>query len=205
MDLININSRRFLHGAAATQALSALNDQVMGLVTPAKKWREALIGTGWYGKSDLFRLIQVALVEVVALCNVDKNQLTAAANLVSQRQKSGKTPRPYGDYKKLLAENKLDIVLIGSPDDWHALQAIDALKSGAHVYVQKPIGVDVMEGEAMQTGPLIVCDPVKREVVGDPEANRLVTPLPQPLTTSGSKNGITSARLISQHLNLISC
>ena len=174
MDLINTNRRSFLHGATATQALSALNGQVMDLVTPAKTWREALIGTGWYGKSDLFRLIQVAPVEMVALCDVDKNQLTATGNLVSQRQKSGKTPRLYGDYKKLLVENKLDIVLIGSPDDWHALQAIDALKSGAHVYVQKPISADVMEGEAMQTGPPIVYNPVKREIAADPEANRLL-------------------------------
>ncbi len=52
----------------------------------------ALIGTGWYGKSDLFRLIQVADVEVVALCDVDKNLLTAAGELVSQRQKSKKYP-----------------------------------------------------------------------------------------------------------------
>jgi len=68
---------------------------------------------------------------------------------VSQRQKSGKTPKLYSDYRKMLAENKLDIVLIGTPDHWHALQTIDAIKSGANVYVQKPISVDVMEGEAM--------------------------------------------------------
>jgi predicted dehydrogenase len=49
----------------------------------------------------------------------------------------------------MLAENKLDIVLIGSPDHWHALQAIEAIKSGAHVYLQKPISVDVIEGEAI--------------------------------------------------------
>ncbi len=49
----------------------------------------------------------------------------------------------------MLAENKLDIVVIGTPGHWHALQTIDALKAGAHVYVQKPISVDVMEGEAM--------------------------------------------------------
>src|SRR5690606_6241556 len=55
----------------------------------------------------------------------------------------------YGDYRKLLAEQKPEIVLIGSPDHWHALQAIDSIKAGAHVYVQKPISVDVMEGEAM--------------------------------------------------------
>jgi predicted dehydrogenase len=75
--------------------------------------------------------------------------LQGAAKLVSQRQKSRKTPRLYGDYRKMLADNKLDIVLIGTPDHWHALQMIDAVKAGAHVYVQKPISVDVAEGEAM--------------------------------------------------------
>ena len=121
----------------------------MDFIAPPKVMRVGLIGTGWYGKSDLLRLIQVSPVEVIALCDVDKNMLANAAKLVSQRQKSGKTPKLYGDYRKMLAENQLDIVLIGTPDHWHALQTIDAIKSGAHVYVQKPISVDVMEGEAM--------------------------------------------------------
>jgi predicted dehydrogenase len=108
-----------------------------------------LIGTGWYGKSDLFRLIQVAPVNVVALCDADNQLLTEAGAMVAQRQKSGAVPKLYRDYRKLLAENELDIVLIGTPDHWHALQCIDALKAGANVYVQKPISVDVLEGEAM--------------------------------------------------------
>ena len=150
MNTFNINRRHFLKGATASLALSArwvLREWTLSI--PQKHFGSALIGTGWYGKSDLFRLIQVAPVEVVALCDVDKNMLKSAATLVSQRQKSGKTPRLYGDYRKLLSENELDIVLIGSPDHWHALQMIDAVKAGAHVYVQKPISVDVMEGEAM--------------------------------------------------------
>ncbi|RCR69749.1 Gfo/Idh/MocA family protein [Larkinella punicea] len=149
MDLFNINRRRFLQGATASLALSTLGAYGMDVLHQGKTWRVALIGTGWYGKSDLFRLIQVAPVEVIALCDVDKNQLAAAGKLVSQRQKSGKTPKLYGDYRKLLAENELDIVLVGTPDHWHSLQMIDAVKAGAHVYVQKPISVDVMEGEAM--------------------------------------------------------
>ena len=96
--------------------------------------------------------MQVAPVEVMALCDVDKNMLGAAADLVTKRSKSGKTPRLYGDYRKLLSENELDIVLIGTPDHWHALQMIDAVKSGAHVYVQKPISVDVMEGQQSSPG-----------------------------------------------------
>ncbi len=145
----NINRRHFLKGATASLVLGAFGAEGMDFLHLQKTWRVALIGAGWYGKSDLFKLIQVAPVEVVALCDVDKNQLNEAGQLVSQRQKSKKVPRLYNNYQKLLAENELDIVLIGSPDHWHALQTIDAIKAGANVYVQKPISVDVMEGEAM--------------------------------------------------------
>ncbi len=149
MNTFNINRRQFLKGATATLALSTFGAQAMDILNPLKTWRVGLIGSGWYGKSDLLRLIQVASVDVVALCDVDKNMLTEAGALVSKRQKSGKTPRLYTDYQKMLAENQFDIVLIGSPDHWHCLQAIDSLKAGAHIYLQKPISVDVMEGEAI--------------------------------------------------------
>lgn len=144
-----LHRRKFLQGASAALALAALPGSGKGFLRPARTWRVALIGTGWYGKSDLFRLMQVATVEVVALCDVDRHQLEEAARMVGQRQKVGKAPRLYNDYRNMLAENSLDIVLIGTPDHWHALTAIDAIKAGAHVYVQKPISVDVIEGEAM--------------------------------------------------------
>ena len=149
MNLFNINRRHFLKGASASLALSTFGAYGLDLVNPAKPLRVGLIGAGWYGKSDLFRLMQVVPVEVVALCDPDRNMLTQAGQLVAARQKSRKTPRLYGNYQKLLAENQLDIVLIGSPDHWHPLQMVDAVKSGANVYVQKPISVDVLEGEAM--------------------------------------------------------
>lgn len=116
-----------------------------------KTYRVGLIGSGWYGKVDLFRLLAVARdeVEVVALCDVDKNMLAEAAKLTAMRQKSGKEPKLYGDYRELLAEQELDIAFVGTPDHWHALPMIEACKSGADVYVQKPISVDVIEGEAM--------------------------------------------------------
>jgi predicted dehydrogenase len=145
----HINRRHFLKGATASLALTALGANAMDIINPAKPLKVGLIGSGWYGKSDLFKLMQVVPVEVVALCDVDKNTLSGAIDLVKQRQKSGKAPKGYGDYRKMLSENKMDIVLIGSPDHWHALQAIEALKSGAHVYLQKPISLDVMEGEAI--------------------------------------------------------
>lgn len=146
---MNSSRRDFIKTAAATLAFSAISSPALSWFDQSKTWRVGLIGTGWYGKSDLFKLIQVAPVNVVGLCDVDKNLLKEAGTLVSQRQKSGKTPTLYGDYRKMLSENQFDIVLIGSPDHWHALQAIEAMKSGANVYLQKPISVDVMEGEAL--------------------------------------------------------
>ena len=111
--------------------------------------RVGLIGTGWYGKVDLLRLIQVAPVHVVSMCDVDSRMLDEAADIVAQRQASGERPRTYGDYREMLAERDLDIVIVGTPDHWHALPAIEAMQAGADVFVQKPISVDIIEGQAM--------------------------------------------------------
>jgi len=149
MNQSSIHRRQFIRNTSAALALAALRPGKLNFLSDAPTRRVALIGTGWYGKSDLFRLIQVAPVDVVALCDPDKHQLDKAADLVSQRQQSHKKPALYGDYKKLLSEQKPEIVLVGTPDHWHALITIEAIKSGAHVYVQKPISTDVIEGEAM--------------------------------------------------------
>jgi len=144
-----INRRNFLKGSSAVLALAALRANGMEFLHQPAPRRVALIGTGWYGKSDLFRLMQVAPVEIVAMCDADKHQLDKAADMVLQRAPGQKRPQLYGDYRNLLNEQKPEIVLIGTPDHWHALQTIASLKAGAHVYVQKPISTDVLEGEAM--------------------------------------------------------
>ena len=143
-----MNRRQFVATSASAMALAMAPRFAVAEPTEQKK-RVGLIGCGWYGKCDLFRLIQVAPVEVVSLCDVDKNMLAEAADLVSQRQASKKKPRTYGDYRELLKEKDLDIVLIGTPDHWHALPMIAAVEAGADVYVQKPISVDIVEGQAM--------------------------------------------------------
>jgi predicted dehydrogenase len=141
-----MDRRDFLHAGAAGLALSAAS---VAAAFADKPPRVGLIGTGWYGKCDLWRLIQVAPVEVVSLCDVDQKLLAGAAEIAAQRQASKKTPRTYTDYRKMLAEKDLDIVLIATPDHWHALPMIAAVEAGADVYVQKPISVDVVEGQAM--------------------------------------------------------
>lgn len=112
-------------------------------------WRVGVIGTGWFGKNDLYRLSQVTPIEIVSLCDVDQHMLEEACEQAVPWHPSGRTPGKYQDYHTMLAQEDLDIVIIGTPDHWHALQTIEALKNGSHVYVEKPISVDVMEGEAM--------------------------------------------------------
>ena len=145
---VPMNRRKFLQtGATAALALSALPHYAADFGDMKK--RVGLIGCGWYGKCDLFRLIQVAPVEVVSLCDVDKRMLAEAADMVATRQVSKKKPRTHGDYHDMLKEKDLDLVLIETPDHWHALPMIEACQAGIDVWVQKPISVDIVEGQAM--------------------------------------------------------
>jgi predicted dehydrogenase len=144
-----MDRRDFLQtGAAAGLALSAAGYHI-GAAQDPKRPRVGLIGCGWYGKCDLFRLIQVAPVQVVSLCDVDRKLLAQAAELTATRQVSKRRPQTFGDYRKMLAQKDLDIVLIATPDHWHALPMIAAVEAGADVWVQKPISVDIVEGQAM--------------------------------------------------------
>lgn len=141
--------RNFLKKSAALLALTSLGTLSTGFIGNKNPLRVAVIGTGWYGKSDLFRLLQIASCEVVALCDVDRKQLEEAARLLEQRYPHSNAPQLYKDYRELLKNHTLDITIIGTPDHWHALQTIAALEAGSHVYVQKPVSVDVLEGEAV--------------------------------------------------------
>ena len=141
--------RQFLRSTGSAAVGLASLRQLDALLADARAPRVGLVGCGWYGKSALFRLIQVAPVEVVSLCDVDRSVLESASQLVASRQASKAVPRLYGDYRKLLAERDLDLAIVSTPDHWHALPMIEAVKAGADVYVEKPISVDVVEGQAM--------------------------------------------------------
>ncbi len=142
--------REFLQASGVGLAAMALT-RVPGFAAELadQKKRVGLIGSGWYGKIDLLRLIQVAPVEVVSLCDVDRRAWPKRPTSWPSRQLSKKKPRTYSDYREMLKEKDLDIVLIATPDHWHALPMIAAVQAGADVYVQKPIGVDVVECQAM--------------------------------------------------------
>jgi len=114
----------------------------------AKRYRTALIGSGWWGMNILTcGAIESGECEVVALCDVDENQLNAAIKKVQELTRD--QPRRYKDYRELLAREKPEIVIVATPDHWHALPTIAALEAGAHVYVEKPISHTILEGRAM--------------------------------------------------------
>src|SRR3954453_14617696 len=129
----DMHRRGFLQAGAAGLAWSAAAAARAGEFQGQEPKRVGLIGCGWYGKCDLFRLIQVAPVEVVSLCDVDRAMLGQAAEVVAARQASKKAPRTYKDYREMLREKDLDIVLVATPDHWHALAMIAPVESGAVV------------------------------------------------------------------------
>src|ERR1043166_1342668 len=95
-----MNRRKFLQtSGAAAVALSTFSNYAADFADQKK--RVGLIGTGWYGKIDLLRLIQIAPVEVVSLCDVDSKMLAEAADIVASRQLSKKKPRTYRDYRDM--------------------------------------------------------------------------------------------------------
>jgi predicted dehydrogenase len=141
--------RSFLAASAAAATVVATQSNSAQADEKRRPRRVALIGCGWYGKCDLLQLINIEPVEVVSLCDVDQKLLDECADLIASRQKSGNRPETFANYEDLLAKKNMDIVLVDTPDHWHALPMIAAVEAGADVYVQKPTGVDTLESKAM--------------------------------------------------------
>lgn len=140
--------RDFLKTSAAVAALNTLSPLAYAR-NVRKPRRVGVIGPGWYGKCDVLQLMNIEPIEVVTLCDPDSNMVNEAADLMATRQQSGNRPKVFGDYRKMLASEQHDIILVDSPDHWHALQMIAAVEAGADVYCQKPTGCDVLESKAM--------------------------------------------------------
>ncbi len=138
--------RRFLRQAAmAGTAFAAA--PFLRAADPTRRFRTVLIGCGWWGKNILREAIASKRVQVVGLCDVDTATREVAAEQVNDL--NGDRPKTYNDYRELLEKEKPEIVIIATPDHWHALQTIAAARAGAHVFVEKPTGHTVNESRAM--------------------------------------------------------
>ncbi|KAA9349566.1 Gfo/Idh/MocA family protein [Larkinella humicola] len=132
-----------------TSALAGAAVVTRPLITLAQQstYRTALVGAGWWGNNILRCAMQSGQSKLVALCDVDQRQLTKTAEEFSKL--TSDKPKIYRDFREMLSREKPEIVIVATPDHWHPLIAIEAMKQGAHVYVEKPIGHTINEGRAM--------------------------------------------------------
>ena len=130
-----LSSRRgFLSSSLAAGAASAV------LAAPAvhaqeknKKYRTAIVGTGWWGMNILGEAVASDQCEVVAMCDVDESQLKGAVEKLSG--KTSDQPKRYADFRDMLDKEKPEICIVATPDHWHPLITNAAVKAGANVYV----------------------------------------------------------------------
>src|SRR5208337_1530355 len=143
----SITRRHFLHGAATGAAALSQFPALLQAADPDARLKLGLIGCGWYGMVDLKAALKVGGVDVVALCDVDREHLDSSADEVEKLQ--GRRPRSFKLYEELLQTPGLEAVIIATPPHWHALQLIAALERGMDVYCEKPLSYDIREGRAM--------------------------------------------------------
>ena len=135
--------RHFLQTSTAVAAFNA----VPLLAAPDRKYRTALIGAGWWGMNILREAIAHRRCQVVGVCDVSEQTREVSAEEVADL--NGDQPRKYNDYRQMLVREKPEIVIIATPDHWHALPAIEALAKGAHVFLEKPTAHTVQESRAI--------------------------------------------------------
>jgi predicted dehydrogenase len=147
-----INRRQFLVKSSQTAALATC---LGGLVIPfgsraasaSEKVRVGVIGCGGMGKGDLATFFLNPEVECTMVCDVDDRQIAEAVKMV--QEKRGNTPATAKDFRRVLDSKDVDVLLIATPDHWHALPTVFGCQAGKDIYVEKPIAKSIAEGRAM--------------------------------------------------------
>ena len=141
-------SRRSVLTAGATAA-AAMTRTTRAQNGANDKLTVALVGCGGQGRYDTRSILEVGGNGTVlaAICDVDQQRLDDTTGEMTQ--KFGQTPEQYKDYRKLLDRKDIDIVVVGTPDHWHAAVEILACQTGKDVYVEKPCSHTIHEGKQM--------------------------------------------------------
>jgi predicted dehydrogenase len=153
---MNPSRRLFIRNSAALTTgfgiLSGLPEEAFALVrkriSPNDKIGVGAIGINGMGWSDLNAMLKANPDTVcTAICDVDASVLSKRAGELEKT--FSMKPAQYGDYRKLLNDKNVDIVIIGTPDHWHCLLAVEACAAGKDVYVEKPLGNSIAECRSM--------------------------------------------------------
>jgi predicted dehydrogenase len=147
---MTISRRRFVTTAAAglvgaEAGLRAQGDAQSGGRRPAATDRitVALIGCGGMGKSNLRDFMRMKDVQVAAVCDVWDHNLGTAAKI------AGDGVKQFSDFRRVIDMKDVDVVIVSTPDHWHAIPTIAALDAGKDVYVEKPLAHNIYEGRKM--------------------------------------------------------
>jgi predicted dehydrogenase len=152
-----IARRKFLQRSATlaggSLVLSALDNKTFSIfrnrISPTNQVNIGAIGINGMGWSNVNAALKVPGVNLVALCDVDKNVLDRRMGDLSKMGADVSKIKTYGDYRKLLEQKDIDAVIIGTPDHWHTLIMIHACEAGKDVYVEKPVGNSIVECDRM--------------------------------------------------------
>ena len=140
----HLNRRRFLQSSAASvAALTAAR----AADKPNEKIHLAVLGLHGRGRGLLQGFSSFEDVEIVALCDPDENVIADALKSLAPRHK--RKPKYVQDLRRVFEDRDVHAVVIATPDHWHALAAIWACQAGKHVYVEKPISHNLIEGRRM--------------------------------------------------------
>ena len=135
-----ITRRQFLRNTSVLASSSFFIPRLSGAESANEKLNVAVIGVANQGQ---YNLNNVASQNVVALCDVDENFLAKAAEKFPQAKK-------FSDFRRLIDERNIDAIVVATPDHTHAVATMAALKSGRHVYCEKPLTHTVSECRAIR-------------------------------------------------------
>jgi predicted dehydrogenase len=120
-----------------------------GAVAPSNRIAVGCIGVGPQGQGDMSGFLNQKDAQVVAVCDVKTEQLEQAKAAVNGRYQN-KDCATYGDFRELLARKDIDACLVATPDHWHVLVGIAAVRAGKDIYVEKPMGLSLTEDWALR-------------------------------------------------------
>ena len=146
--------KKFLFQASALTAGSLLASSDLfaifkNRIAPSDQLNLAAIGIKGMGWANVTAAMKIPGVNLVALCDIDKNVLDQRMGELQKKNIDISKIKTTGDYRSILDNKDIDMVIVGTPDHWHALQMIHACEAGKHVYVEKPIGNSIVECRAM--------------------------------------------------------
>jgi predicted dehydrogenase len=149
--------RKFIYQASALTggiiAGSSVSNDLFAIfknrISPSDQINIGAIGVNGMGWSDVVSILKIPGVNLIAICDIDKNVIDKRLNDLTKMNLDASKVRTFGDHRKLLEMKDIDAVIIGTPDHWHCMIMTDACAAGKDVYVEKPVGNSIEECRIM--------------------------------------------------------